>query len=120
MITFQDVMGTSFSVFLGVTMLFAGGCAIMTGSALGRTWRPFWQCLIYAPLLGLGDRFLTFALFEGELLSISGYLIDTALLCLFALTAHRTALAALMVRQYPWLYERAGVFNWRDITQSEG
>lgn len=114
---FQDVMGTGFWVFLSVTLVFAGGCAIMTGSALGRNWRPAWQCLVYAPLLGFGDRFLIYALFQGELLSLSGYLIDSAILTIFALTAFRTARAALMTRQYPWLYERIGVFNWREIVE---
>lgn len=118
MLSFQEVMGTSFGVFLGITFIFAGGCAIMTGHALGRNWRPYWQCLIYAPLLGFGDRFLIYALFEGDLLSLPGYLFDTALLGLFALVAHRTALAALMVRQYPWLYERLGAFGWREIAQN--
>ncbi|MBF0267623.1 MAG: hypothetical protein HQL44_03415 [Alphaproteobacteria bacterium] len=116
MITFQDLMGTSLGVFLGITVVFAGGCAIMTGHALGRNWRPIWQCLVYAPLLGMGARFLIYALFQGELLSLSGYLIDTILLTIFTLTAYRTALAALMVRQYPWLYERVGVFGWRQIS----
>lgn len=115
MLSFQDVMGTSFGVFLGLTVVFAGGCAIMTGSALARTWRPFWQCLVYAPLLAMGDRFLIYALFQGELLSLSGYLLETALQIVFATTAFRTAKAALMVRQYPWLYERSGVFSWREI-----
>jgi hypothetical protein len=119
MLTFQDIMGTSFGVFLGVTVVFAGGCAIMTGQALGRNWRPLWQCLVYAPLLGLADRFLVFALFQGELLSIGGYLLDTALLVLFAVTAFRTSRAALMVRQYPWLYERVSVFAWKDISREK-
>lgn len=119
MLSFEDVMGTSFPVFFGLTVLFAGGCAIMTGSALARTWRPSWQCLVYAPLLGMGNRFLVYALFQGELLCLPGYILDSALLTVFALTAFRTARAALMVRQYPWLYERSGVFSWRQIAPDE-
>lgn len=115
MLSFADVMGTSFWVFFALTVIFTGGCAIMTGSALARTWRPFWQCLVYAPLLAMGDRFLVYALYQGELLNLSGYLLDTTLLTVFTTTAFRTAKAALMVRQYPWLYERSGVFTWRRI-----
>jgi hypothetical protein len=119
MLSFEEIMGNGFPVFLGITVFFAGGCAIMTGQALGRNWRPLWQCFVYAPLLGLGDRFLVYALFQGELLSITGYLFDTALLILFSTTAFRTARAALMVRQYPWLYERSGVFYWKEITREK-
>ena len=64
-------------------------------------------------LLGLADRFLTLALFDGELLLVTGYLIDTAVLVAIALTAHRMAQARKMVSQYPWLYRRVGLFGWR-------
>jgi uncharacterized protein DUF6867 len=31
-----------------------------------------------------------------------------------ALSAHRFTLARKMVAQYPWLYERSGLLNWRE------
>ena len=55
-----------------------------------------------------------FALFGGELLSPTAYVIDTAVLAGIALFAHRLARARKMVAQYPWLYERAGLLDWRD------
>ena len=55
-----------------------------------------------------------FALFEGELLSVTGYVIDTAVLMAISLFAYRLNRVNRVVNQYPWLYERAGLFNWRE------
>lgn len=109
-----EILGTSLPVFIGITGVLAGGAAWMTGQALGATWRPARQAVAYSLLLGLADRFIIFALFEGELLSVSGYLVDTAVLVAIALAAHRITKVARMVQQYPWLYERSGVFGWRN------
>ena len=60
----ESITGVSISVFIGLTVIIAGFCAYMTGQALASTWRPIWQLFPYMILLGLADRFLTFALFE--------------------------------------------------------
>ena len=109
----QDLLGTSFGVFLALTVLVMGFAAFMTGLALANTWKPAWHAVVYLVLLGFADRFLTFALFDGELLSLSGYLIDTAVLVAIGLFAYRITLARKMVSQYPWIYERSGPFSWR-------
>lgn len=110
---YENISGTTPRVTLAVTLVLMGGCALMTGRALALNWRPVWQLVFYCLLLGLGDRFLVFALFGGELLSLPGYLIDTALLLSIAAIAFRVSRARQMVRQYPWLYERAGPLGWR-------
>jgi hypothetical protein len=109
----EALLGTHLGVFLGVTIGLMGFAAYMTGHALAQTWKPMWHAAIYAILLGFADRFLTFALFEGSLLSPSGYLIDTAVLMIIALGAYRLTQARKMASQYPWLCERAGLFGWR-------
>lgn len=109
----ESILGTSTNVFLGVTVALMGFAAFMTGQALANTWKPMWHAVVYAILLGFADRFLTFALFEGELLSLSGYLVDTTVLVVISLIAFRISQARKMVTQYPWLYERAGLFGWR-------
>ena len=109
----ESILGTSVGVFLGVTVALMGFAAFMTGQALANTWKPIWHAVVYAFLLGFADRFLTFALFEGELLSLSGYLVDTAVLVAVILLAYRITQVRKMVSQYPWLYERAGLFGWR-------
>lgn len=110
----EDILGTSFGVFFGLTVVIMGFAAYMTGQALGNSWKPVWQAVVYSILLGFADRFLTFALFDGVLLSPTGYLVDTAVLMAIALLAFRLSRVRLMVSQYPWLYERVGPFGWRD------
>jgi hypothetical protein len=67
-------------------------------------------------LLGAGDRFLSHALFQGPLWSLAGYFGHTALLLAIALAAYRLTLARRMVSQYPWLYQRDGLWDWRERT----
>jgi hypothetical protein len=108
-----ELLGTSLGVFIAVTVVVLGFAACMSGVALANTWRPMWHAVPYCLLLGCADRFLTFALFEGTLLSLSGYLIDTLVLLVICTTAYRLTLVRKMVTQYPWLYERAGPLSWR-------
>lgn len=88
--------------------------AFMTGQAVAGTWRPAWQVVLYVLLLGAVDRFLVHALFEGELLSLSGYGVDTAILLAVGGVGFRLRRVERMVKQYPWLHERAGLLDWRD------
>ena len=110
----EDFIGNSFWVFFGMTLIIGGGAAFLTGQALANTWRPIWQAVVYAALLACADRFLIYALFDGELFSLAGYLFDSAVLILIALIAYLSTKAWKMVRQYPWLYERSGLFSWRE------
>lgn len=109
----EELLGVRLSVFLGLTVVVMGFAAYATGQAIAETWNPWWHAVGYAMLLGVADRFLGFALFDGELLSLSGYLIDSAVLVTVALAGFRLTLVGKMVRQYPWLYQRAGPFTWR-------
>jgi hypothetical protein len=116
-VTAVALMGASPASFLALTLLLFGGGALATGRALALHWRPAWQTLPYALLLAAGDRFLLYALFDGELLSASGYAIAAAILLALTLLAYRAVEARLMVRQYPWLCERAGPLGWRERGQ---
>ena len=109
-----ELLGTGVWVFLGMTVVLAGGAAWMTGQAIAATWRPYWQIPPYTLLLALSDRFLVFALFEGELLHLPGVLVDWAVLLGLASLAFRLTRVHVMLRQYPWLYERDGLFGWRE------
>ena len=99
-------------VFLLFTTLLMGGAGYLTGQALASTWRPVWQVFAYTLLLGLIDRFLVFALFEGPLLSLAGYFLDMTVIGLLALLGYRLTRVRRMIDQYPWLYERRGLFAW--------
>ncbi|WP_029008538.1 DUF6867 family protein [Azospirillum halopraeferens] len=110
----DGVLGASPGVFIFMTVILFGGCAILTGQALAEGWKPIREVYGYSILLGLGDRFLVFALFGGELLSIYGFVLHTAVIGAIAVITYRAAKARRMVSQYPWLYERAGPFGWRE------
>ena len=109
----ESLLGTSLQVFIGVTCIIIGFAAYMTGQAMANTWRPVWQLFVYGALFGLASRFLIFSLFDGVLLSVTGYAIDTAVLIAITWFAFRLTGARKMVNQYPWLYERAGLFGWK-------
>ncbi len=108
------ILGATPASFFGLTVLLFGAAAMATGRALARNWRPIWQTLPYAALLGIGDRFLLYALFDGEFLSASGYAAAAAILLILCVLAYRLTQARVMVRQYPWLYRPAGPFSWRE------
>nr|WP_123688798.1 hypothetical protein [Stella humosa] len=110
----EDILGTRLPVFIGLTLILFGGTAFMTGQAVASTWKPWWQIVPYAFLLGLGDRFLSYALFQAELLSWTGYVVHSLILLAIAGFAYRVTRAHRLVSQYPWLYERAGLLSWRD------
>ena len=110
----EAVLGSSPAVFVGLTLVVFGGCGWLTGQALAQGWKPAGAVLAYALLMGLGDRFLVFALFGGPLLHPAGFVVHTAAITAVAWVSYRMALAHRMVAQYPWLYERAGPFAWRE------
>ena len=109
-----QLLGAAPHVFVLVTVVVMGGAAYMTGQALGATWRPLWMMFLYCLLLGCVDRFLTFALFQGALFSLTGYALDTAVITAIGFTTFRLTRARKMVTQYPWLYEMSGPFSWRE------
>ena len=112
----QALTGTSIAVYIGMTLILFGLIAVLTGNALARTWRPAWQCFASAIPLAAADRFLIFALFQGELLTVTGYLVDFTCLSAIVYGSFAVTRAYQMVRQYPWLYERAGLVGWREKT----
>jgi len=88
----------------------------MTGQAMSSTWRPMWQIVPYSLLLGLVIRFLIFALFDGVLLTGIGYFFDSLSMLIISALSYKVTRARMMVVQYPWLYQRSGLFSWREIS----
>jgi hypothetical protein len=103
----------SIGVFVLVTVILGGGAAGLAGRAIAATWRPWEQAVAYSFILGGAVRFIHFALFDGTLLSLHYYLVDSAVCLGFALLGFRTARAAQMVTQYRWLYTPNGTLRWR-------
>ena len=103
----------SLGVFLLVTVVLGGGAAALAGRAVALTWRPWWQVLLYMLMLGAAVRFIHFALFNGTLLSIHYYAVDTLVCMAFGFAGFQAARARRMVAQYPWINEPDGPMRWR-------
>jgi hypothetical protein len=106
----------SFGVFLLVSVILGGGGAWLTGRAIASTWRSPWQVAVYMLLLGATVRFFHMSLFDGTLLSLHYYLVDTAVCFAFGYAGFWAARATIMARQYRWLAERHGLMRWRRKT----
>jgi hypothetical protein len=104
----------SFWLFGLVTVLMGGWAAWMTGRAMAITWRPYWGLVVYLLLLAGAVRFIHYALFEGTLLSLHYYTVDALVLLVIGSLGFRYHRARQMTTQYRWIYERTGVFTWRE------
>jgi hypothetical protein len=114
------LLGTSLGTYVGVTVLLMGVAAFLTGQAVALIWRPASHVVGYAVLLAFAARFLIFALFQGDFLAFPGVVIDCAVVLGIALSAHRLTYVAKIVAQYPWLYERSGLWGFRARTPGAG
>ena len=110
----DQLLGTTVPVLFLVMQGLFGFAAFLTGQALANGWQPLWKAVPYGILIGLGNRFLVFALFGGELLSFTGLVIASVVLVALTAASHRLIQARKMVSQYPWLYESEGLFNGRE------
>ena len=64
-------------------------------------------------MLGAAVRFIHFALFNGTLLSIHHYTVDTLVCMAFGFAGFQAARARRMVAQYPWINEPDRLLRWR-------
>jgi hypothetical protein len=102
----------SLGVFLLVTVILGGGAAALAGRAVALTWRRWWQVVVYSLMLGATVRFIHFALFDGTLLSIHYYAVDTLVCLALGFFGFHSARAARMIAQYPWINEPDGRLRW--------
>ena len=77
---FSLYAGESIAPIVLVTGFLGGGAACLSGRAIARAWHPPWQVVVAALLLGAAARFIHFALFHGELLSVASYVLRHAYL----------------------------------------
>ncbi len=111
----EDWLGSSLAVFVGLTLVLVGGAAALAGRAIAREWKPLFHVLAAAFGLALADRFLVYALFQGELLHLRGFLIAFAVIAAIGALSWRLTRVECMVRQYPWKYRKRGPFSWTEI-----
>ena len=90
----------------------------VSGQALAENWRPAWQVVLYGSLLSVGARVMALILFARHLRGPTDEAVELSLLALVIVgltaVAFRLTLARKMPLQYPWLYERRGLFGWRE------
>jgi hypothetical protein len=109
----------NFPMFLVLVLILGGGAAFLAGRAVASGWQPLSQLIAYMFPFTAGIRFLQYALFNDEKLGTpnltSGYyfITDFVILMLFAWAGYQSTKATKMVGQYPWLYEKTGLFGWR-------
>lgn len=103
---------SSFLTFALITIVMGGWTAWRTGRSTAESWSKTGTLVVYVALLGMGIRFVHFALFGGTLLSLHYYLADTVFLALFALAGWRYTRTRQMTTQYYWLYEKTSPFSW--------
>lgn len=108
-----DLLGASPGAYLGLVVILMGFAAFMTGQAVAASWKPVWQLGPYGLLLAMAARFLLFALFDGELLALPGFLVDLLLMVAIGLFAWRITHVRKIVSQYPWLYRRKGLLGYQ-------
>lgn len=110
----SEWLGAPVGAFVVLTLILAGGAAMMAGRAIGDGWKPAWMVVAAAFGLALADRFLIWALFEGELLSLWGFVLHFAILTGLGLLSWRITRVGRFVAQYPWRYERTSPFAFRE------
>ena len=110
----ESILWHHFLVFLLFTISFMGGASFLMGRALAKTWRSAWWVCVYSCGLGAVDRFFVYALFQGKLLSLFFYVVDTSVILIIGLLAYRLNFVSVLVRQYPWIYERT---TWLTYTR---
>jgi small-conductance mechanosensitive channel len=96
-----------------VFMLLCMGAAWMAGKSIATDWKPLWNVAAAALLLGAGSRFLHYALYEAQFLSLTRYVTDTIVLAVVTWLAYQYTRTNQMTRQYHWLYEKASPLSWK-------
>ena len=84
--------------FMLMTVVLFGWCSYQLGKAMANTWQSISLMIFYVFLLTAFDRFLLFALFEQELLSISMFLVD---LIVYTVKISETRIKSLLISDFP-------------------
>jgi hypothetical protein len=103
----------SLLLFFVLTVGLGGGAAALSGRAVALTWRPWWQVVLYMLLLGLAVRFIHYALYQRQFLSLHYYLVETSVCLVLGLLSYRVTRVRQMALCYDWINERSGLLRWR-------
>jgi small-conductance mechanosensitive channel len=103
-------------VFAGEYAFLVLACAAawITGKNCAQLWRSLPVLVFYILALGIGLRFIHFALYAAPMFSLARYLLDTLVLLAVASFGYQAKRANQMTSQYHWLYEKTSPLTWRD------
>jgi hypothetical protein len=111
---FYEWFGDTLLLVVIYNFVLIGPASFAAGHAVAITWRPWNRVIFYTALLSALLRFLDYALAGGELWSLGGFLLGWLVQLAMAGFAFQLTRARLMVRQYPWLYQRKGLLGWEE------
>jgi len=81
-------MGLIWEVSLGefvfVTLILGGGAAWLAGRGVALSWDPMWKAAVWMAPLAAVVRFIHYALFSGNLLTLHFFLVDLVILVVMA------------------------------------
>ena len=101
--------------FLLLTVVLGGMGALASGRAIAAGWKSFAIVPFYMIAFAAFLRFLNYALFDGELLSVSGYVVAFTLTILAAGYGYRSCRVEQVTRQYSWIFKKAGPLGWKPV-----
>ncbi len=97
-----------------VFMLLCCMAAWMIGKSVATDWNGMTHLFGFVLILGLGVRFLHFALYQAQFISLSRYIVDTLVLAVVAYVGYRYTRTNQMTTQYHWLYEKLSPLSFRE------
>ena len=109
-----DILSGHFFAGEFVFLVLCAAGAWMVGKSVASDWKGLGSLVAFTLLLGLGARFLHFALYEAVFISPIRYIVDTGLFLLVSYLGFRFTRTNQMTRQYHWLYEKASPISWRN------
>lgn len=97
--------------FILLTIMGAAA-AVASGRAVASTWRPFTILPLYMLALAAVLRFLHYALFQEDMLSVPNFMVAFVITLAGAGYGYRAERSRQMATQYSWLYVQAGPLGW--------
>ncbi len=97
-----------------VFMILCAMAAWMVGKSVATDWDSLAKMFGFVMILGLGARFLHFALYQAQFVSVSRYIVDTFILAVVAYIGYRFTRTNQMTTQYHWLYEKVSPLSFRE------
>ena len=98
--------------FVLITVVLGGAAAVASGRAIAGGWKSFAIVPLYMVILAGIERFLHYALFGEDILSVPGYGVALVIALAAAGYGYRSYRSWQMATQYPWIFDRSGPLRW--------